>query len=375
MQISSNLNNPAINSTRDYLPPSLSDAKVEKGDQAKAIDGYADSVVISVGGQKIEAPLLSSRISGECKPVKLPEQEAPKLERPVLFLHGYMGKPEEFKEMSEWMTREGQNVDGGIVKVDNLNDLNPKANMFTLAFTKPYQTMAVNAAEIKATVEAICKATGSETVDIVAHSKGGLDARTYMMDADERVDHIVTIGSPHKGSPLANLELVVREELNKPVFPPIKDPQINKSLREISVDTVNSKGQHSNQVLHDLNENWNIQSGRAEYLAISGRGVLTITEPAGLSFKGDGVVSLKSSSALKGAAKGQVKHERHGNLPQNAKVMLKVADFLTGQTSPAAADDEFITETNADLAASNKAADNNADGKLTADSLDGYFFS
>lgn len=177
MQISSNLNNPIINSTRDYLPPSLSDAKVEKGDAAKAIDGYADSVTVSVGGHKIEAPLLSSRISGECKPVKLPEQQAPKLERPVLFLHGYMGKPEEFKEMSEWMSREGQNVNGGIINVDNLDNLDPKANMFTLAFTKPYQTMDTNAAEIKKTVEAICKATGYETIDIVAHSKGGLDAR------------------------------------------------------------------------------------------------------------------------------------------------------------------------------------------------------
>lgn len=374
MQISSNMNNPAVNNVRDYLPPSLSDAKVEKGDQAKAVDGFADSVVISIGGQKIEAPLLSSRISGEKKPVKLPDQQAPKLERPVLFLHGYMGKPEEFNEMSEWMSREGQNVNGGIINVDNLDNLDPKANMFTLAFTKPYQTMDTNAAEIKKTVEAICKATGYETIDIVAHSKGGLDARTYMMDADERVDHIVTIGSPHKGSPLANLELVVREELNKPVFPPIKDPQINKSLREISVDTVNSKGQHSNQVLHDLNENWDIQSGRAEYLAISGRGVITITEPAGVSFKGDGVVSLKSSSALKGAEKMQVKYRHHGDLPQTAKVMVKVADFLTGHTSVEDADDDLILETNADLAA-NKAADSNASGTLSADSLDGYFFS
>lgn len=371
MQISSNLNNPIINSTRDYLPPSLSDAKVEKGEEAKAIDGFADSVTVSVGGHKIEAPLLSSRISGECKPVKLPEEQAPKLERPVLFLHGYMGKPEEFKEMSEWMSREGQNVNGGIINVDNLNELDPKANMFTLAFTKPYQTMDVNAAEIKKTVEAICKATGYETIDIVAHSKGGLDARTYMMDADERVDHIVTIGTPHKGSPLANIELVVREELNKPVFPPIKDPQINKSLRELSVDTVNSKGQHSNQVLHDLNENWDIQSGRAEYLAISGRGVITITEPAGVSFKGDGVVSLKSSSALKGAEKSQVKYRHHGDLPQTAKVMVKVADFLTGHTSVEDADEDIITEQGTAVAAS----DNKSAETLGADSLDGYFFS
>ena len=59
-----------------------------------------------------------------------------------------------------------------------------------------------NAAAVKASLENILAGTGCEKVNIIAHSKGGLDAR-YMISSlglASRVASLTTIASPHNGS-------------------------------------------------------------------------------------------------------------------------------------------------------------------------------
>jgi triacylglycerol lipase len=54
-------------------------------------------------------------------------------------------------------------------------------------------------------VEALCQASGSERIVIVAHSMGGLAARAYLRDyGSARVAKIITLASPHHGTGLAN---------------------------------------------------------------------------------------------------------------------------------------------------------------------------
>jgi CheY-like chemotaxis protein len=54
-------------------------------------------------------------------------------------------------------------------------------------------------------VEALCAATGAPQVAIVAHSMGGLAARAWMRaHGSARVARIVTLGTPHHGTSLAN---------------------------------------------------------------------------------------------------------------------------------------------------------------------------
>lgn len=58
------------------------------------------------------------------------------------------------------------------------------------------------AASLKAVVEQVLKETGSEKVNLIAHSKGGLEAR-YMissLDMADKVASLTTIGTPHHGS-------------------------------------------------------------------------------------------------------------------------------------------------------------------------------
>jgi triacylglycerol lipase len=49
----------------------------------------------------------------------------------------------------------------------------------------------------------------AERLILVGHSMGGLDCRyyTHALDHEERVDAVITLGTPHRGSPIANWAL------------------------------------------------------------------------------------------------------------------------------------------------------------------------
>ena len=51
-------------------------------------------------------------------------------------------------------------------------------------------------------VESLCRRYGIESIDIVAHSKGGLIARYYVkrLNGARRVRHLVTLATPHRGT-------------------------------------------------------------------------------------------------------------------------------------------------------------------------------
>ncbi|WP_328322063.1 esterase/lipase family protein [Streptomyces sp. NBC_00388] len=56
-------------------------------------------------------------------------------------------------------------------------------------------------------IEEICARTGHRDVDIVGHSLGGLIARYYVqrLKGDKRVHTLVTLGTPHEGTQIAQL--------------------------------------------------------------------------------------------------------------------------------------------------------------------------
>ncbi len=59
-----------------------------------------------------------------------------------------------------------------------------------------------NARAIKARIGTILEETGAEKVNIIAHSKGGLEARmaASSLGAGDRIASITTVGTPHHGS-------------------------------------------------------------------------------------------------------------------------------------------------------------------------------
>ena len=68
-----------------------------------------------------------------------------------------------------------------------------------------FGTIEGNAAQLKAQIEHVLSDTGADKVNLIAHSKGGLDSR-YMiehLDMKPRVASLTCISTPHKGSVIA----------------------------------------------------------------------------------------------------------------------------------------------------------------------------
>jgi triacylglycerol lipase len=93
--------------------------------------------------------------------------------------------------------------------------------------TDAWGSIESNAELLKATVDKILEETGKEKVNIIAHSKGGLDSR-YMIwkyKYGEKVASLTTISTPHHGAVVADLILNLKS---------IHTKAAKKSLEDLS---------------------------------------------------------------------------------------------------------------------------------------------
>ena len=73
--------------------------------------------------------------------------------------------------------------------------------------TDGFGSIENNAAQLKEHIEEILRKTGAEKINLIAHSKGGLDSR-YMIDKlgmRDKVASVTFLCTPHKGSPVATM--------------------------------------------------------------------------------------------------------------------------------------------------------------------------
>jgi pimeloyl-ACP methyl ester carboxylesterase len=78
-------------------------------------------------------------------------------------------------------------------------------------------------------IEGICHQTGHDRVHVVGHSLGGLIARYYVqrLAGDERIESLVTLGTPHQGTVLAHVlptPLVRQLRPGSPVLRELDEP-------------------------------------------------------------------------------------------------------------------------------------------------------
>ncbi len=81
-------------------------------------------------------------------------------------------------------------------------------------FSFPYEwrnTNKTSALYLQARIEGVLQETKMSKVDVVAHSMGGLVARAYIEEIEgtqyeDTVDQLITLGTPHRGSPEAYLK-------------------------------------------------------------------------------------------------------------------------------------------------------------------------
>ncbi len=83
--------------------------------------------------------------------------------------------------------------------------LSEEGNVVYTARIDGFGTIETNARQLKDEVLRVLDETGAERVNLIAHSKGGLDCK-YMireLGMEDRVATLTTLCTPHKGSPIA----------------------------------------------------------------------------------------------------------------------------------------------------------------------------
>ncbi|MES2538586.1 MAG: alpha/beta fold hydrolase [Pseudomonadota bacterium] len=105
---------------------------------------------------------------------------------PVLLIHGYACNSGYWHSLSKVLAREHI--------THHAVDLEP-----VLAGIDDYVPL------VQAAVDTLCDESGHDKVVIVAHSMGGIVARAYLrVQGSARVAKVITLGSPHRGTGLAN---------------------------------------------------------------------------------------------------------------------------------------------------------------------------
>jgi pimeloyl-ACP methyl ester carboxylesterase len=123
--------------------------------------------------------------------------------RPVLFVHGIFSSGDTWTQPAfNWVGR--------------LQDLGGLPNeTIDLGFLP--QTIQANAFVIAMKIAELRQRWGINKINLVCHSKGGLDARQVVENSDS-VEQVIQIGTPNAGSPLANVAVIGTLVLNL-IFP------------------------------------------------------------------------------------------------------------------------------------------------------------
>ena len=114
---------------------------------------------------------------------------APKKPLPVLLIHGYLSDAAVWNKWQDLLKKDG-------------------IPTFPITFQESDDkcgSAAAHAKELSKKIGDIKSQTGQNQVNIVGHSKGGLDARVYLANGTHDVANLIMIGTPNAGSPLAQL--------------------------------------------------------------------------------------------------------------------------------------------------------------------------
>jgi len=109
-------------------------------------------------------------------------------QRPILLLHGFLSTPGIFSSLAGRLRRWGYCAHG----VD-------LGGVFGRYNARPIEHIARMIAE---QVEELADDHGCERIDVIGHSEGGIGGRYYVqrLNGSRRVSHLVTLGTPHRGT-------------------------------------------------------------------------------------------------------------------------------------------------------------------------------
>ena len=151
---------------------------------------------------------------------------------PVLLIHGYM---EDAAVWNKWID---------LLKKDGIS-------AYPITFKESDDkcgSSAEHAKELSKIIGQVKDETGKNKVNIVGHSKGGLDARVYLANNTKDVANLVMIGTPNAGSPLA--------ESSEICTPAVYDLRPGAAATEVKMN--------ANTKYYTIAGDWNPKSGSCQ---------------------------------------------------------------------------------------------------------------
>ena len=141
---------------------------------------------------------------------------------PVVLVHGLVDNRSVFSVMRRGLRRRGF------------------TQICTWNYSPLLSDVARGAADLGARIEQICEQTGHDRVHVVGHSLGGLIARYHVQrqGGDRRVESLVTLGTPHRGSVLAHVlptPLVRQLRPGSPVLRELEEPAAGCATRVTAI--------------------------------------------------------------------------------------------------------------------------------------------
>jgi triacylglycerol esterase/lipase EstA (alpha/beta hydrolase family) len=133
---------------------------------------------------------------------------------PIILLHGLGQKATVWDaDAVRYYEKEIGLTHGGILKmahgkpsIENKTQ-RTAADFFTVAFSNPVDSIGAWELELEKFLPLVFERTKAEKVILIGYSMGGVTARYYLTKhlADHRVERLISIGSPHQGSPYARV--------------------------------------------------------------------------------------------------------------------------------------------------------------------------
>ncbi|MGH9974307.1 MAG: esterase/lipase family protein, partial [Nitrososphaeraceae archaeon] len=122
------------------------------------------------------------------KPEAIAQPESSSLPRPVLLIHGYASTASVWEEWQDILRNEGIN-----------------STAVTFEHDDRCGDSQSHAQELDEFIQELKRENNADKINIVAHSKGGLDARVYLENdpSNDDIANLIMIGTPNQGSPLA----------------------------------------------------------------------------------------------------------------------------------------------------------------------------
>ena len=178
---------------------------------------------------------------------------------PVLLIHGYMADASVWNKWVDLLKKDG-------------------ISAYPITFKQSDDkcgSAAEHAKELSKIIGQIKDETGQNKVNIVGHSKGGLDARVYLANETKDVANLVMIGTPNAGSPLA--------ESSEVCTPAVYDLRPGSAATEVKMNP--------NTKYYTIAGEWDPKLGNCQlslFAPIEQSGSSTLPKP------NDGVVTLSS---------------------------------------------------------------------------------